>query len=99
MIRLMSPCTSGVISRPGKLERIFIGRCWRKAGNPECISALTERAAARIAGSFGHSSKVGKDSARYSQIARLSHTVNSPCFKAGKRPEGEYFSTVSRLAG
>ena len=99
MIRLMSACTSGVISRPGKLDRMFIGRCWRIAWNPECISALTARAAARIAGSFGQKSKVGNDSARYSQIARLSHTVSSPCFNAGSRPDGEYFSTVSRLVG
>ena len=51
MIRLMSACASGVTPRPGKLERMFIGRCSRKARNPACISALTaagERARRRV---------------------------------------------------
>jgi hypothetical protein len=25
--------------------------------------------------------------------------VTSPCFRAGRRPDGEYFSAVSRLVG
>ena len=55
--------------------------------------------AGTAAGSFGHSSKVGNESATYSQIARLSHTVSSPCLSAGARPEGEYLRIVSRLVG
>ncbi len=77
---------------------MFIGRWSRSAAKPECISALTARATARAALSSGHSFAAGNVSARYSQIARLSHTVSSLCLSAGTLPEGEKRSTVLRVA-
>jgi DNA gyrase subunit B len=55
----------------------------------DTLSAETERATARTARSSGHSPASGFNSAAYSQIARLSQTVNSPCCRAGTRPEAE----------
>ncbi len=88
-MRLTSSCTSGVTPRLGNDERTFIGRWLRSAEKPECISALTARAMARAVPSAGQSFASGNISARYSQMARLSHTVRSLCFSAGTLPEGE----------
>jgi len=65
----------------------------------EWSSAQTERATARASGSRGQSWKVEKDSARYSQIARLSQITSSPCRSAGTVPDGEYFMIVALLVG
>jgi len=57
--------------------------------NPECISALIERALARARVSAGQSRFSGCFSARYSQIASESHTVKLPSTNTGTRPAGE----------
>src|ERR1700693_1938845 len=50
MTRLMSACTSGVTPRLGKLERIFIGRWLRSAGEAAWISKLRGRRPPRALG-------------------------------------------------
>ena len=45
----------------------------------------------------GHSFASGNFSARYSQMARLSHTtVTAPSLRTGTRPEGEPAATMPR---
>src|SRR5262245_56576917 len=59
----------------------------RRFGNPECISAESERAFARSAGSAGQSLRFF--SARYSRIASESHTVVLPSTSTGTFPAEE----------
>jgi hypothetical protein len=59
----------------------------RRLENPECISAHTDRAHARAAGSPGHIP--GCRSARYSAIASESQTIVAPSCRQGTRPVGE----------
>ena len=59
----------------------------RSALKPECISALAQRAQARAAGSAGQTPACR--SARYSTIARESHTTVEPSCRQGTLPVGE----------
>ena len=78
---------------------MFIGMAARRAVKPACISAETARATARAAGAAGQRPTSGWVSARYSQIAKLSHTRKSPLFRTGTRPEPVCFKISSRVVG
>jgi hypothetical protein len=61
----------------------MLRRCWK----PLCISAAAERAQARALPSFGQT--MSWRSARYSTMARESHTAVSPSTSSGTLPVGE----------
>jgi len=90
-IRSTSLRASGRFSTLGVKAATSMLMCWRRAWKPACISALTERASARRAGSAGHSAlpRTAASSATYSQMARESQTVRSPSISTGTLPEGE----------
>jgi hypothetical protein len=67
----------------------FIGQSCFKAGNSECISALTDLALARRLGLLGQPAPPSMSAEMYSQIARESQTVISLCNKTGTFSEGE----------
>jgi hypothetical protein len=62
----------------------FIEQQLRNSLNPECISAAALRAQARALESAGHTMRCR--SARYSAIARESHTAHSPSTRHGTLP-------------
>jgi hypothetical protein len=68
-------------------SRMHIVMSLRKALKPECISATMDRAHARAARSAGHIP--GWRSARYSPMARESHTCAVPSCSAGTSAVGE----------
>ena len=72
----------------GKDASMFIGQRPRSALKPECISAQTLRARARALASRGQSWRSGNFSARYSAMARVSHTTNPSSTSTGTRPVG-----------
>ena len=81
-------CASGS-SAAGRLSRrMFIGRCRRSAENPECISAESERASARAAGSRGQIARSGCVSATCSTMASESQITRSPSLSTGTLPAG-----------
>src|SRR5215475_15991671 len=98
-MREMSALTSGLSLKFANDSRNFIGKFSRRAANPECISALTERAVARALASDGHSFRSGNSSLRYSQIASESQMTVSPSIRTGTRPEGEYFPISRAVDG
>ena len=67
---------------------MFIGKWLRSAPKPECISAQTLRARARLLTSCGQSFLSGNRSATYSAMASVSHTARSPSTSTGTRPAG-----------
>ncbi len=73
----------------GNDASMFIGQCARNAPKPACISAHSERARARAFGAVGHSASAEYFSARYSAIARVSHTAKpSSSTSTGTRAAG-----------
>src|SRR5690606_12997710 len=70
-------------------------QCSRSAPNPECISAVAQRAQARAATSAGHTARCF--SARYSAIASESQIVYEPSTRQGTLPEGENFLNELQL--
>ena len=72
-----------------------IGRTWRNATKPECISALIERASARDLLSVGHMD--GAFSAMYSQMASESQTTVPPSTRQGILPDGECLKISVRV--
>src|SRR3546814_7879143 len=66
---------------------MFIECLRRSAVKLECISAAIDRAIARAASSVGQNVSRPAFSARYSTIARLSHTTASPSHRIGTLPE------------
>ena len=67
---------------------MFIGQWLRKAVKPLCISAHTLRARARAKRSLGHKPRSGNRSAKYSAIAKVSHTTNPSSTSTGTLPNG-----------
>jgi len=82
------PSTANPAPGPGGARFKSMGRRARRAGKPACISAATERARARAAGSSGQSPASGNRSCRYSAIARVSQTASPSAFSIGTRPLG-----------
>ncbi|CFP58159.1 Uncharacterised protein [Bordetella pertussis] len=85
--REISACAA-LRSMPGSRASIFMGMVWRKAPNPLCICAASDRARARARRSAGHSCASGWRSATYSQMASESQTAKSPSSNTGTRPAG-----------
>ena len=81
-----SASASSVAGRPSR--RRFIGRLRRSAEKPECISADSERASARAAGSRGQIARSGCVSARCSTTASESQTTKAPSCSTGTFPAG-----------
>ena len=79
-----SPADQG---RTSTRSRMHIVISSRRAENPECISAHTDRAQARVTASAGH--MPGCRSARYSAIASVSQTTVVPSCRHGTRAVGE----------
>jgi hypothetical protein len=77
----------------------FMGRRLRSSAKPECISAQTERARARVARSSGQRDFSGKLSATYSQMDRVSQTTTSPSTSTGTSPAGEWRLTRAAKSG
>src|SRR3546814_19283093 len=75
---------------------MFIECLRRSAVKLECISAAIDRAIARAASSVGQNVSRPAFSARYSTIARLSHTPASPSHTIGTLPEEGPNSSPSR---
>jgi len=73
---------------PGKSPLRFIGSAERRLAKPECISPQIARQCARAARSSGRSPLPGTVSARYSPIARVSHTFTPSCVRHGTRMLG-----------
>src|SRR5947208_2498531 len=71
--------------------------CSRRFVKPECISADSDLAWARSAGCDGHN--LGFLSARYSRMARESHTVVEPSISTGTLPAGEAFRISAFVSG
>ena len=70
----------------------------RSAAKEECISAAIDRAIARAASSAGQNRSRPTLSARYSMIARLSHTTASPSHRIGTLPDEGANSAPPRRA-
>ncbi|MNL03908.1 hypothetical protein D3C87_1244570 [compost metagenome] len=98
-MRSTSRCTATFQPQPGSTAVTFIGSWLRTLAKPECISAQTERASARAAGSAGQRAFSGKRSARYSEIDRESQTVMSPSTSVGTLPAGEYWAICAAKPG
>ena len=83
----MSRSSAADQGRTSTRSRMHIVISLRSAENPECISAHTDRAQARVTGSAGH--MPGCRSARYSAMASESQTTVAPSCRHGTRAVGE----------
>ena len=98
-MRLMSPASSSPTGGVGNLASRSIDISLRSVAKPECISAEIERATARASRRCGQSRSSGWRSARYSRMARLSHTTRPLVLSAGTLPEGEWRRIAALLSG
>src|SRR5689334_18829363 len=98
-MRSTSFCVSGRSGLYGYCCTIFIEQSLRRFMNPECISALMERACARAAVSRGQRCLWGNFSFRYSQMASESQTVRLSSISAGTLPDGENLRMFASVSG
>ena len=77
-MRAMSRLAASLSGTGLGLRRMFIGQALRSALKPACISLETARAMARAETVLGHRCFSGNNSARYSMMARDSHTTCRP---------------------
>lgn len=92
MRSISATASSGIDTLPVYRARKFVGNVCRNTENPECICDAAVRARARSLRSRGHRASSGWDSARNSQIERLSLIVVFRVFtcRIGTRPVGEW---------
>src|SRR5512132_4189953 len=98
-MRSTSFCVSGRSFLYGYCWTIFIEQSLRRFMNPECISALMDRACARCDTSLGQRCLLGNFSCRYSQMASESQTVRLSSRSAGTLPEGENLRMFASVSG
>ena len=90
---LFRATSAGGVSRSRTRIPIFIVQMSRSVPKPACISAVAQRAQARLCGVAGQTPVCR--SARYSTMPSDSHTTVSSSCRQGTRPEGEKLRKVS----